>query len=201
MGTTPPPDVLVAQQSVRVAHKGGSVKLVRGHTTAHAASAIVRDHPDLWGPYPVDFPADADAAPLRPADGDSRPAWENYATELGLDAAAVAQLPGKRDVIDLADKVASGELEVRVDGQALPPAPAKSAARPAWNDYAVALGLNADLVAGLPSKGDVASLAARVASGELELDDAGYAPGLEPDQDDGTPDPATAGDDPADPDA
>ena len=49
--------VLVAQQSAVVAVDGTPHRVKRGRTTAHAGAAIVKQHPDLWGPLTVDYPA------------------------------------------------------------------------------------------------------------------------------------------------
>ena len=94
-------DVLRAVKGVRLVVGGRSVRILAGHTTAHADAEIVRDHPDLWAPYPVDFPApveggngdgDGDGtstSPVAPAPKDVR-AW---AKAEGIEVPARGPLP------------------------------------------------------------------------------------------------------------
>lgn len=110
-------DVMVARQGARLVVDGRPVRLLANGTTAHADSRIVRDHPDLWKPLPVDFPPEAeqpeaDAAPgdgpVRPSARAGRDAWDAYAVAVGLDPEAVAALANKGDVIAAVDALQAG---------------------------------------------------------------------------------------------
>ena len=173
MGSFHPSDVLIAQTSVRVVVGDTQHKVRQGVTTAHASARIVRENPGLWGPFPVDFPAEAEAAaPVRPADTDSRLAWEGYAVALGLDVRDRDM--SDDDLIALADGVAEGTFELRADGTVRPAPPTRSATRATWEEYAMSLGLNGEAVTRQANKADVIALTDLVARGEAVLDDDGY---------------------------
>ena len=63
--------VLIARRNSRVVVDGIPRQIRRGRTTAHADAGVVLEHPDLWEPFRVDFPATvaatvtAEAAPVR----------------------------------------------------------------------------------------------------------------------------------------
>jgi hypothetical protein len=75
-----------------------------------------------------------------------------------------------------ADGTLSPPIEGDGSGTALPALverPGDRDARPVWDTYAAALGLNAEVVAGLSNKGEVIALADAVAAGDLVLADDG----------------------------
>lgn len=50
-------DLLIAKATTIVHYKGRRVKLRRRETIAEAGAEIVREHPDLWEPLTVEYPA------------------------------------------------------------------------------------------------------------------------------------------------
>ncbi|MGH2688349.1 MAG: hypothetical protein ACRDKW_06035, partial [Actinomycetota bacterium] len=62
------PDVMIARTGGVVRVGGIRRRVYRGRTTAHVDAQVVADHPDLWTPLEVDYPAGGTAtAPGSPA--------------------------------------------------------------------------------------------------------------------------------------
>lgn len=119
------PDVMIARKGARLSVGGRDVRILANGTTAHAGSDVVRDHPELWEPLTVDFPAEAETpgaplapgvAPVRPAAREGRAAWDAHAVALGLNPEAVAAVASKADVIALVDAIEAGTARVGADG-------------------------------------------------------------------------------------
>lgn len=94
--------VLIATTSALVRVGDRVHRIRRRRTTAHPDSPIVAEHPDMWEPMRVDFPAELDAPPAEldapPAEpviatGPSLKAVRAWAKAEGIDVPARGKLP------------------------------------------------------------------------------------------------------------
>jgi hypothetical protein len=99
------PDVVVAQVDTRAVVGGRSVRIRARCSTAHADAQVVRDHPDWWVPFLVDFPVedatavDASVPSMAAAPPAPSPkAVRAWARAEGLEAPARGPLPD--DLVD-----------------------------------------------------------------------------------------------------